>query len=62
MIAGLWKALEERQQMLDNLDAQVVAPPVDLFINEITRNGIVRVKFNQNLNVPAFFTKNGTAK
>jgi len=44
MIAGLWKALEERQQMLDKRDAQVVAaPPVDLFINEITRNGIIRV-------------------
>jgi hypothetical protein len=43
MIAALWKALEDRQQMLDNLDAQVIAPPVDLFINEITRNGIVRV-------------------
>ena len=46
IIANLWKALEERQQMLENLNTVVVAPPVDLFIQEITRNGIVRVEFN----------------
>ena len=32
------------------------APPVDLFIKEISKNGIVRVQFNQPLNVPEFFS------
>ena len=35
-------------------------PPIDLGISEISRNGVVRVQFNQPLNVPEIF--NVTAK
>ena len=40
--------------MLETRVTHKEGPPVNLIISEISRNGVVKVQFNQPLNVPDF--------
>jgi len=56
----LWADLNRKNEGFTQTETPVFVPKLDMHIESITYNGVVNIKFNQNVTIPEFIDLNDT--